>query len=141
MSNKMVAILMVACMAVFGGLFVSTASAAGIPIGGQDGPSLGGSFDQGSGNYPSLGSNSNTDGSTASGSFWLNLNPNTTSLAYANWSFYTNSQDTSMWTAQCDLHGFLNSSESWPQSQNWSQSLESGSASISARRLIHPRWT
>ena len=99
---------------------IATAFGAGIPAGSGD---LGGWFyPLGSNAMPSFGSSSSDNGTQVYGSFWLNLDANTTSLSYANWSFYTNPSDTSYWTATCYLHGLRDSYTACPQSKNWSQS-------------------
>ncbi|MCX6760458.1 MAG: PEP-CTERM sorting domain-containing protein [Candidatus Nealsonbacteria bacterium] len=112
------------------GLFETTVSGAGGDWGGQ---SLGGQFyPSGDNVYPAYGSNNSADGTSSNGSFWINLNPNTSSLQYANWWFRAEQWDTSHWTATCSLHGLLNSSEKWPQNQNWSQSLNKDGLAMSA---------
>jgi hypothetical protein len=123
------AVLSVLCAAF--GLFGGTTFGAGGLGGGNN--NFGGSFFPfGSSVYPEFGSSSSSGDGSASGSFWMRLDPNVVSFEYANWSFHTYSWDTSRWTATCMLHGLRDSSESWPQNQSWSQSMDAKGLSLYA---------
>ena len=109
----------------------SPALGAGIPSTPESDENMGGSFyPSGFNSMPSFGSSSSDNGTQVYGSFWLSLDANASSLDYTNWSFYTNSDDTSYWTATCYLHGFRDSYTVWPQNKNWSQSY-SGESGVS----------
>jgi hypothetical protein len=118
-------------------LSVGSAFGAGIPMG--DSQNLGGSFyPSGFNGMPSFGSSSSDNGTQVYGSFWLNLDANTTSLSYANWNFYTNSSDTSLWTATCYLHGLRNSYTACPQNKSWSgSSTDENGVSLSANTNLN----
>lgn len=92
------------------------------------GNSLGGSIRIN--NDLSYGSNLTGRDDYYNGNFSMSLNPNKVSFDRADWSFYTNSWDTSWWNASCYIHGLRNSSENWPQNESWSQSLDQGALHV-----------
>lgn len=114
-------VVMVALVApmTFGGMDVRTASAAGGSItgwttlegniAGQDGPYM----------Y----SNSTVNNDTVTGIFSIRLDASQFSLSSASWNFYTDSWDTSQWTAVSYMYGYRDSSERWPQYQRWYQQV------------------
>lgn len=77
-------------------------------------------------------SSSSMDGNSVNGGFSINFDAQKFSIDDMNWSFYTNSWDTSWWNAVCYLHGKRNSSEPWPQNQSWSQSVMAEGVNINA---------
>lgn len=117
--NVFCALAMVAsAMIVLFGLVTSVSAAGDWPYN-QDNQ-LGGSMSGNGSYYSSTASNGEN---YANAWFSLNLDPQKFSFNSAYWSFYTSPYDPSRWFASCYLNGFRDDSESWPQSQYWSQSI------------------
>ena len=119
---------------VFG--FVASASAAGGD--GTTGPSLGGNlYLSGYNGYPNFGTNDNSYGTNADGSFYINLDGSTVSLQSANWQFNAPMGNSSGWSATCNLQGLLNA-PSTDYNKNWSTSYSnSAGMSISANTNVY----
>jgi hypothetical protein len=121
------ALVLFALAALVIGLVANFASAAGGSIGNNT--QLGGGWKL---DGVSMSSYAYTNDAVVNGSFSLRMDADRFSFDYADWSFYTQSSDTSYWYATCNLHGKRNSYEEHPQNEYWSQSYSADVVHMSA---------
>lgn len=121
----MTAVILALVALMFGGVFTSSASAAG-PL--SNGVNLGGNFRSGNDIPYYQSSFANYEGGT-SASFLMFLDPAKASLNYAHWSFSSDS-DPDHWMATCTLRGALDVPAS-PNGQGWSQGADMGDYYVS----------